>query len=161
METLTSFSSVRCPASLSRAVRRFFAAAGTIAVSAAQAATYTVNSTAHGTDSNAATTTLVEAIQQANTAGGANVIELATGGVYSSDDTVFIDGTSAGRTMYPAITTTITIHGNGATLDATGKNARFFYVSGSGSLVLEDINLNGGKAQGGTGAGGNFGGGRK
>ena len=125
----------------------------------AQAATFTVNSTLHGTDSDSSTTTLVEAIQQANTAGGANVIELASGTVYSSDDALYIDGTSAGRTMYPAITSTITIHGNGATLDATGKNARFFYVSGSGSLTLEDINLSGAKAQGGDGASGNFGGG--
>ncbi len=124
-----------------------------------QAATFTVNSTLHGTDGNAGTTTLVEAINAANTAGGSNTIELAANTAYVSDDTVFIDGTSAGRTMYPAITSNITIHGNGATLDATGKNARFFYVTGTGALTLERINLVGGKAQGGAGAAGNFGGG--
>jgi hypothetical protein len=151
--------------SLATSVRRsgpahaLFVTAGLLAALPSLAATYTVNSTLHGTDSDGSTTTLVEAIQAANTAGGSNVIELAAGTTYSSDDTVFIDGTSAGRTMYPAITSTITIHGNGATLDATGKNARFFYVSGSGSLVLEDINLSNGKAQGGDGALGNFAGG--
>ncbi|MBX7184274.1 MAG: hypothetical protein K1Y01_03925, partial [Vicinamibacteria bacterium] len=125
----------------------------------ASAATFTVNSTLHGTDGNGATTTLVEAIQQANAAGGSNTIVLPAATVFVADDALFLDGTSAGRTMYPAITTSITIQGNGSTLDATGKNARFFYVSGSGSLTLDQINLVGGKAQGGTGAGGNFAGG--
>ena len=61
--------------------------------------TITVNSTAHGTDANPGTTTLVEAIQQANTLGGSNTIVLPTGGSFVSDDTVFIDNTSLGRTM--------------------------------------------------------------
>ncbi|MEQ1752289.1 MAG: hypothetical protein ABL974_22905, partial [Prosthecobacter sp.] len=93
-----------------------------------EGASLTVNSTRHGTDANGATTTLVEAIQQANAAGaGPHTINLPAVTVFTSDDTLFIDGTSAGRTMYPAITTNITILGNGSTLDATGKNARFFY----------------------------------
>jgi hypothetical protein len=120
------------------------------------AATFTVNSTLHGTDANGATTTLVEAIQQANAAGGSNIIVLPANTVFTADDTLFTDSTSAGRTMYPAITTTIQIQGNGSTLDATGKNARFFYVSGSGALTLTQINLVGGKAKGGDGGAGNF-----
>ncbi len=122
-------------------------------------ATYVVDSLAHGTDTNSATTTLVEAIQLANTNTGPDTIVLASGSTYLSDDATFIDGASAGRTMYPSITSDITIQGNGSTLDATGKNARFFHVSSSGSLTLENINLFGGKAQGGDGAGGNFAGG--
>lgn len=122
-------------------------------------ATFVVDSLAHGTDTNSATTTLVEAIQLANANSDQDTIVLGNGLTYSSDDATFIDGTSAGRTMYPAITTPIKISGNSATLDATGKNARFFYVSGSGALTIEDVNLVGGKAQGGNGAGGNFAGG--
>lgn len=118
-----------------------------------------VNSTVHGTDSNPATTTLVEAIQQANATTGPDIIQLPSMTTFLSDHALFIDGTSAGRTMYPSISSNITIQGAGSTLDASGKNARFFYVSGAGNLTLEDMNLVGGKAQGGDGAGGNFAGG--
>ncbi|HQR35406.1 MAG TPA: Ig-like domain repeat protein, partial [Blastocatellia bacterium] len=139
-------------------VRQFLGLAGKHASVATPAmATITVNSALHGTDGNGATTTLVEAIQQANTAGGSNTIVLPSAGYFPSDDTVFIDSTTLGRTMYPAITSNITIQGNGSVLDATGKNARFFYVTGSGSLTLEQINLVGGTAKGGDGASGNFG----
>ncbi len=64
-------------------------------------ATYVVDSHAHGTDTNSATTTLVEAIQLANTNTGPDTIVLASGSTYLSDDATFIDGASAGRTMYP------------------------------------------------------------
>jgi hypothetical protein len=117
-----------------------------------------VNSTVHGTDSNPATTTLVEAIQQANAAPGPDIIQLPSMATFLSDDALFIDANAAGRTMYPQISSNITIQGNGSTLDAMGKNARFFYVGTSG-LTLENMNLVGGKAQGGDGAGGNFAGG--
>ncbi|NBV21144.1 MAG: hypothetical protein EBS05_04375, partial [Proteobacteria bacterium] len=126
-------------------------AASLFAVSA-PAATYTVNSTAHGTDASSATTTLVEAIQKANTAGGTQIIELAAGATYLADDTVYIDNTErTGRTLYPRITCNLTINGNGATLDATGKKARFFVVGGSGALTLNQMNLVGAKAKGGNG----------
>ncbi len=118
-----------------------------------------VNSTLHGTDADSNTTTLVEAIQLANATPGQDDITLPAVTTFASDDAIFIDPTSAGRTMYPAITSEIKIIGNGSSLNATGKNARFFYVSGSGALTIEDTNLVGGKAQGGDGAGGNFGGG--
>jgi len=127
---------------------------------ASSGTTYTVNSTAHGTDSNGATTTLVEAINAANLAGGVNTIILPASTTFVMDDTVFIDTTSdTGRTFLPKITSTLTIQGNGSTFDGTGKNARFLAVAGSGNLTVNNVIFFGGKAQGGkggdgTGAGG-------
>jgi hypothetical protein len=74
-----------------------------------------------------------------------------------------------GPDALPAVTSNITIEGNGDTLQiAGGANMRFFYVSGgptltggvlaSGTLELDDLTLEGGTAQGGNGYGGGGGG---
>lgn len=121
----------------------------------ASATTFTVDSMTHGTDANGATTTLVEAINAANTAGGSNTILLPAGATFAMDDTVFIDTTAdTGRTFLPRITSTLTIEGNGAIFDGTGKNARFLMVTGSGNLTVNNVVFLGGKAQGGKGGDG-------
>ncbi len=66
-----------------------------------------------------------------------------------------------GPDALPAITSNITIQGNGATLKIAGANMRFFYVSGGpdltggalaeGTLELDDLTLEGGVAKGGYG----------
>src|SRR5262245_38339775 len=77
-----------------------------------------------------------------------------------------------GPNALPAISSTITINGNGATLlrdpslpDDTSHDFRFFYVSGGmqgqlslGKLTLENLTLTGGLAKGGDGTGGGGGG---
>src|SRR5207244_583818 len=66
----------------------------------------------------------------------------------------------------PAISSQITIEGNGATIarDPTAPKFRFFYVSGNlsglagGTLTLRNVTLRGGVAQGGNGYHGGGGG---
>jgi hypothetical protein len=72
-----------------------------------------------------------------------------------------------GPNALPAITSNITIEGNGDTLQISGANMRFFYVSGGpnftggalpmGTLELDDLTLEGGVAQGGSGGAGETG----
>ncbi|MFO1493813.1 MAG: hypothetical protein U1F26_04040 [Lysobacterales bacterium] len=135
--------------------------AALICSASASAATFTVNSTAHGTDSNPATTTLVEAINAANGAAGADTIVLPSQTLFQVDDTVSVVLDSTGRTLYPRITGPTLIQGNGSTIDflsaPTSRNARFFVVAGGASLELEDLSLIGGRLRGGDGAQGNFG----
>jgi len=105
----------------------------------------------------------ITAIQTLNANGG-GTISLANGGAYSvtaPSDWWY------GPNAFPAISSAITIDGNGATISrASGStNFRFFYVSGgfstlaAGSLTLNDLTLSGGLAQGGSGGGGLEGGG--
>lgn len=127
----------------------------------APAATFTVNSTLHGTDSNPATTTLVEAINAANGAAGADTIVLPSQTLFQVDDTVSVLLDSTGRTLYPRITGPTLIQGNGSTIDflsaPTTRNARFLVVASGASLELEDLSLIGGRLRGGDGVQGNFG----
>ncbi|HEY2858460.1 MAG TPA: chitobiase/beta-hexosaminidase C-terminal domain-containing protein [Terracidiphilus sp.] len=106
---------------------------------------------------------LTSAIQTLNANGG-GTIDLASGGTYSvtaSTDWWY------GPNAFPAISSGITINGNGATITrASGSpKFRFFYVSGGfsnlpgGSLTLANLTLTGGLAQGGSGGGGLEGGG--
>lgn len=109
--------------------------------------------------------TLIADIGQANSNGQSNTINLAAG-TYAL--------TTANNNWYgpnglPAITSSLTINGNGAVLvrdSSLGLNTpfRFFYIAGSpatgqapGSLTLENLTLEGGVVQGGnsnTGGGG-------
>ena len=127
----------------------------------ASAATFTVNSTAHGTDSNPATTTLVEAINAANGAAGADTIVLPSQTLFQVDDTVSVVLDASGHTLFPRITGPTMIQGNGSTIDflsaPTTRNARFFVVAGGASLELEDLSLIGGRLRGGDGVKGSFG----
>jgi hypothetical protein len=97
---------------------------------------------------------LRDAINIANNTGGANTIVLQRYHVYKLDK---IDNYWYGPDGLPAISSAITIQGNGATIERDdGSNFRFFYVSNSqygglpdGSLTLQYLTLQGGKAKGG------------
>ncbi len=109
--------------------------------------------------------TLIADMNQANSNGQSNIINL-TAGTY---DLTAVDNNWYGPNGLPAITSNLTINGNGAVLvrdSSLGQNTpfRLLYVSGgltpnmpAGSLTLEDITLEGGLAKGGdsgTGGGG-------
>ncbi len=129
--------------------------------------TYTVpagNVSSSGSGTNGG---LVWAINQANSDGhtGSDVIQL-TSSTYSF---TAADNYWYGPNALPAISSTITIQGNGATLTRTSTGTlttdalRFFFVSGgqsglaTGSLTVENVTLANGLAKGGnsdTGGGG-------
>jgi hypothetical protein len=99
---------------------------------------------------------LVSAINTANNNGQSNTINLFAGGVY---DLTAINNYWYGPDGLPPITSTLTINGNGATIqrdvNAIG-DFRLFYVSGGlsgelplGHLTLENVTLQGGIAKGG------------
>jgi sugar lactone lactonase YvrE len=101
---------------------------------------------------------LIAAIQTLNSDGG-GTINLASGGAYSvtaPSDWWY------GPNAFPAIASDITINGNGATISraAGSPKFRFFYVSGGfsnlppGTLILQQLTLTNGLAQGGNGGGG-------
>jgi hypothetical protein len=127
--------------------------------------------------------TLIDAINAANntsaTSGGLYTILLPVNQTITFKqplNNTTVQGTNVvqdqnwyGPDALPAITSNITIEGDGATLQiASGANMRFFYVSGgptftggalpAGSLELDDLTLEGGTAQGGNGNGGAGGG---
>ena len=101
---------------------------------------------------------LITAIQTLNANGGGS-IDLASGGTYSVTQP---SDWWYGPNAFPAIASSITINGNGATISrASGSpKFRFFYVSGgfstlsAGSLTLNDLTLSAGLAQGGSGGNG-------
>lgn len=107
---------------------------------------------------------MIAAIKSLNNAGG-GTIELASGGAYQ---VTVPDNWWYGPNAFPAISSAITIQGNGAEILGGNGNPgpfRFFYVSGgfsglpAGSLTLIDLRLTGGFAQGGNGGEGTGGGG--
>ena len=102
---------------------------------------------------------LVWAIDQANAASGTNTISLASGATY---DFTAADNYWYGPNALPAISSTIVVQGNGATLErdsslaqTTADAFRFFYVSGglsglaAGDLTLDNLTLANGLAKGG------------
>ncbi|MFP3940547.1 MAG: IPTL-CTERM sorting domain-containing protein [Thermoanaerobaculia bacterium] len=122
-----------------------------------------------------AVTSLPEAICAANGTAGADVIELQAGALYtiSSPHNFWY-----GPTGLPAVSSEITVEGNGAVIerDATAANFRLFYVAGDlhpvltpanpgdprrepspGHLTLRDLTLRNGLAQGGAADGGGAG----
>ena len=112
--------------------------------------------------------TLRNALNAARNTGGAATINLQAGATY---DFTTADNDWYGPDALPAISSTVTINGNGATLQrdaslgtATSGSLRFFYVSGglsglpAGGLTLNDLTLSGGYAKGGDGSAGGGGG---
>ena len=100
--------------------------------------------------------TLITTIRNANNETlnpGPDTIILASGCIYtltSIGDTII---NTFGQTGLPAITSTITISGNGATIlrDPTMPNFRLLYVGSTGNLTLQNLTLQNGLAQGGNG----------
>ncbi len=107
---------------------------------------------------------LTDSIHQANNNGQVDTIILATGCVYTLTT---VDNYWYGPNGLPAITGTITISGNGATIVRadSASRFRFFYVGGdptnifTGVLTLKNLTLRNGLAQGGNGSDGISGGG--
>ncbi len=109
------------------------------------------------------TVTLRDAIDAANNTGGSNEIDLAANTTYDFSS-ANVDNYWYGPNALPAISSAITIQGNGAVLDrtdtgtATTDALRFFYVSGglsglaAGSLTLDNLTLENGYAKGGDSA---------
>jgi hypothetical protein len=105
-------------------------------------------------------TTLIQDINTANGNGqGSNIIELAAGATYTL---AAPDNYWYGPDGLPAISSNLTIEGNGATLrrDPTLRTPfRLFYVSGglsglsAGDLTLHNLTLQDGLARGGNGFG--------
>jgi pimeloyl-ACP methyl ester carboxylesterase len=97
---------------------------------------------------------LRDAIDIANNTGGSNTIVLQAFQTYKLDQ---IDNYWYGPDGLPAISSNITIEGNGATIARVGDTKfRFFYVSSqrygglnTGSLTLQGLTLESGYAQGG------------
>ena len=94
---------------------------------------------------------LIGAINAANRNAGADTIALAPGGTYTLTQ---VDNPRFGPNGLPAITSEITIEGNGATITRSGSSGtpfRHFYVAPAGDLALRDIELVGGYVRGGSG----------
>lgn len=110
---------------------------------------------------------LIQALDQADgiITGNPITITLAPGSTYALTTP---DNYYYGPNGLPAITSNITINGNGATIERVGSTPfRIFFVSGpndpnglpAGQLTLENLTVEGGLAQGGNGGAGNVGGG--
>jgi hypothetical protein len=108
-------------------------------------------------------TSLVAAIDSANAAGGANVVQLGAGCTYTL---TAVNNNWYGPNGLPAIASDVTIAGNGATIARSSAPStppfRFFFVGanslvnhwvspGAGDLTLNNVTLTGGLAQGGEG----------
>src|SRR2546422_7136333 len=88
---------------------------------------------------------------------GLNIIVLQTGATYTL---VNAHNASYGFNGLPAITSIITISGNGAIIQrGGGANFRLFYISPSGNLTLQNLTVSNGMAKGGNGGQGSNGGG--
>jgi hypothetical protein len=100
--------------------------------------------------------TLLHDMITANSNGESNTINLSP----STYDLIAVNNNWYGPNALPAISSKLTINGNGAVLQrdsSLAPNMRLFYVSGglsglaAGSLTLNDLTLEGGVAQGGNG----------
>lgn len=132
-----------------------------LVVQAGSASAATFTAACSGTTGDPAS--LVTAINSANAAGGANVVQLGAGCTYTL---TVVDNNWYGPNGLPAIASDITIEGNGATIEraATAPRFRLFFVGadianantsnyvspGPGRLTLEDVTLRGGLAKGGN-----------
>ena len=92
------------------------------------------------------TTALISAINAANANGTPDTICLG-GGTYTL--TAINNSNSDGTNGLPAITSEITITGSGATITRSGSATfRFFYVTESGTLTLDNLTLSNGQISG-------------
>jgi hypothetical protein len=158
-------------------VRFAILAAAAIVASPAVASGATLTAACSGTTGDSSS--LVSAVASANSAGGVNTVQLGQGCTYTLTE---VDNHWYGPNGLPPITSSITIDGNGSTIErstATGTPTfRLFYVaadptnpntfnyivpagssSGGGQLTLRDLTLSGGLAKGGDSNGGGGGGG--
>jgi predicted outer membrane repeat protein len=118
------------------------AAGGIVAVSGAAGAAVTVP---------CSTSSLISAINAANSAGSGS-LSLASGCTYSLTKA---DNTTDGPNGLPAITGSVSIAGDGATITRSGSAAfRLFEVQPQGSLSLSDVTLRDGLADNGAQGGG-------
>ena len=103
---------------------------------------FTVNSKAGTTDHSCTDMdcTLREAVEAANQDGVASTIELDGGATYTLN---VVDNTGTAGNGLPQITTPITINGHGAIIEraSAAPNFRFFQITSSGSLTLNEIEL--------------------
>jgi Divergent InlB B-repeat domain len=122
---------------------------------------------------------LISAVASANSAGGVNTVQLGQGCTYTLTEG---NNNWYGPNGLPAITSSITIAGNGSTIERSAAGGtplfRLFYVaadpmnpntfnyivpagssSGGGQLTLQNLTLSGGLAKGGDSNGGGGGGG--
>jgi hypothetical protein len=110
---------------------------------------------------------LISALHNANNSPGDDTVVLAAGCTYSLTG---VENYWYGPNGLPAITSVVTIDGNGATLlrafEPGTPAFRFLYVAGApttalpaGTLLLRDVTLRNGLALGGRGADGAYGGG--
>jgi autotransporter-associated beta strand protein len=114
--------------------------AGTFLATAATAADFTVSNT---NDSGAGS--LRQAIINSNAAGGSNTINFAT------------SGTVTLASDLPAITSSVSIAGNGATLDGANAHRGLFVYSGTvaiQNIIIQNATATGGRGGDGNGAGG-------
>ncbi len=126
---------------------------------------------------------LIAAVDNANATPGADILALSEGCTYSfssSNQAADADPTRFnwyGPNALPAIASTITIEGNGATIERSSAEGtpkfRLFYIGadatraetldytspGPGNLTLRNLTVRGGLAKGGNGTGGGGGGG--
>lgn len=149
-------------------MRGFRAILGLVAatlLSSGTASAATFSASCSGTTGDSAS--LVSAITAANTAGGSNVVSLGPNCVYTLSAA---NNHWYGPNGLPAISSSLTIEGNGATIrraaDAPpfrllfvgadpANPSTFGYVTpGAGSLTLRSVTLSGGLAQGGRSSGG-------
>jgi CSLREA domain-containing protein len=167
------FSSTRNGRNTSKLLIRLIAAtilaAGMAAgsIRPAFALTITVNTTADESGTGVSCS-LREAIYSANTdtayggcatGGGSDTIVLTAGATYDLGATPAVSSTAFGPSAF-AITNTIIISGNGATLTRSGTaSARFFYVGAAGNLTLFNLTVSNGRFVGGNGGNGAGGGG--
>lgn len=135
-------------------------------ISVAGAATFVVASTANTADSNpgdgvcndgTGNCSLVAAIMEANALPGADTINLAVGGAYTltSPDTIYGVCNFGSHSGLPAITSQITINGNGATVARSGAILtpafHIFCVYNTGDLTLNGVTVSGGSSPAGGG----------
>ena len=97
---------------------------------------------------------LIAAINTANASAGADTINLAAGGTYTL---TAVDNINNGESGLPAITSEITINGNGATIQRSSgvgtPSFRVLYVAGpnAGNLILNRVTIRGGNSLNGGG----------
>jgi hypothetical protein len=140
-----------------------------LAFAAGKAGAVTLTAACSGTsgDVGSDSGSLVTEIGQANSVGGTNTIDLGAGCIY---DLTVVNNNWYGPNGLPAISSALTIDGNGATIarDSTAAKFRLLFVGadplnaltggytspGPGQLTLRDVTLSDGWAQGGDSNGG-------
>ena len=85
--------------------------------------------------------TLGEAIHLANELAGENTIELGAGAIYT------VTAADNGVNGYPLITSTMTLHGNDATITRppAAPNFRFLSITSDGALTLTQVTIRNGR----------------